>query len=222
MDDTLYPSSSGVMEQIRVQMIRYLCTRLHLGPEEANELRRAYFLTYGTTMRGLQVNHHIDPDEYLAFVHDIRLENHLQPNKELDAVLGGIRQQKVVFTNASREHAEAVLAALDIRSHFDRVVDIRDMGYESKPVASAYGRVCELLGLEPVECVLVEDNVRNLEPAKRAGMVTVLVDGTAGGQNPAPHIVDHVLSRVEEIGRLLEAIEAGSEERELRTDLTAG
>lgn len=222
LDDTLYPSNSGVMDQIRSQMMRYLCTRLHLTPEEADELRRDYFLTYGTTMRGLQINHHIDADEYLDFVHDIRLENHLRPNQELDAVLAGIRQQKVVFTNASREHAEAVLGVLGIRSHFDRVVDIRDMDYESKPVTTAYGRICELLELESAECILVEDNVRNLEPAKKAGMITVLVAGSGGGQNPAPGIVDHVLSRVEEIGRLLERIEAAGEQTAFHSDRAAG
>ncbi|HSJ54389.1 MAG TPA: pyrimidine 5'-nucleotidase [Anaerolineae bacterium] len=215
LDDTLYPSSSGVMDQIRALMMRYLCTRLALSPEDANVLRRNYFLTYGTTMRGLQVNHDIDPDEFLAFVHDIRLEDHLQPNEELGAVLAGIRQKKVVFTNASREHAEAVLAILGVRSHFDRVVDVRDMDYESKPLASAYGRICKLLALEPRECVLVEDNVRNLEPARKLGMVTVLIAPSAAvaeGQNPAPEIVDHVLSRVEEIGRLLERMEAAGEQ----------
>jgi len=211
LDETLYPSHSGVMDQIRELMLRYLCTHLALSPEEANALRRHYFLTYGTTMRGLQINHQIDPDEFLAFVHDIRLEDHLQANEELGAVLAGIHQQKVVFTNASREHAEAVLAILNVRSRFDRVVDVRDMNYESKPLASAYSRICELLELEPGECVLVEDNVRNLEPAKKLGMVTVLISETADGHNPAPETVDHVLARVEEIGRLLERIEADGE-----------
>ena len=206
LDDTLYPSNSGVMDKIRELMLLYLRTRLHLSPEDANELRRQYFQTYGTTMRGLQIHHQIDPDEYLALVHDIRLEDHLQPNEELGAVLAGIPQQKVIFTNASREHAEAVLAILGVRSYFDRVVDVRDMNYESKPVASAYGRICQLLGWEPGECILVEDNVRNLAPAKELGMATVLI---AAGQNPAPEIVDHVLPRVEDIGRLLARLEAG-------------
>lgn len=220
LDDTLYPSRSGVMDQIRALMMHYLCTRLNLTTEEANELRRHYFMTYGTTMRGLQVNHHIDADEFLAIVHDIRLEDHLQPNQELGAVLAGIHQQKVIFTNASREHAEAVLAILGVRSHFDRVVDIRDMDYESKPLASAYSRICDLLGLEPEECVLVEDNVRNLEPAKKVGMVTVLISDTAGndGANPAPGIVDHVLTRVEEIGRLLARIESAGERPAVQAD----
>jgi putative hydrolase of the HAD superfamily len=208
LDDTLYPSHSGVMDQIRELMLRYLRERLHLSPEEADALRRHYFLTYGTTMRGLQINHRIDPDEYLALVHDIQLENHLQPNEELGSVLAGIRQQKIVFTNASREHAEAVLTVLGVRSHFDRVVDVRDMNYESKPVASAYARICELLALEPRECILVEDNVRNLEPARAMGMTTVLVSDAEA--NPAPDIVDHVLPRVEEIGRLVESIDQGS------------
>jgi pyrimidine 5'-nucleotidase len=87
LDDTLYPRSAGVMDQIRQLILRYIRERLHLSPEEADELRRSYFMTYGTTMRGLQIERHIDADEFLHYVHDIPLEAYLQPNPKLDAVL---------------------------------------------------------------------------------------------------------------------------------------
>lgn len=204
LDDTLYPYGSGIMDRIRELILLYVCTYLSLPVDQADALRREYFQTYGTTMRGLQVCHQIDPDDYLAFVHNSPLDQYLVPNPALDAALAAIAQQKVVFTNASREHAEAVLAILGVRRHFDRVLDIRDLDYESKPHTSAYRRVCDMLGVAPQECVLVEDNVRNLEPAKALGMVTVLV--TADG-NPAPDVVDYAIGCPEEIGRVLSQIE---------------
>jgi putative hydrolase of the HAD superfamily len=200
LDDTLYPCHAGVMDQIRASMLHYLQTRFDLTPEQADLLRRQYFATYGTTMRGLQINHHIDPDEFLHYVHDIPLHQFLQPNPELDAVLAAIPQDKVVFTNASREHAGRVLRILGIRQHFSRIVDVRDMNYESKPQLSAYRRICELLGLQPEECMLVEDNVRNLQPAKALGMTTVLV---ADGQDAAVDEVDYVIARIEDIHQVL-------------------
>jgi putative hydrolase of the HAD superfamily len=148
----------------------------------------------------LQLNHHIDPDEFLDYVHDIPLHEYLQPNPALSAVLADLPQVKVVFTNASREHAERVLDVLGIREHFGQIVDVRDMGYESKPQLGAYRRICEILDVRPEECLLVEDNVRNLHPAKALGMTTVLVgDGSqiAGGS------VDHVIGCIEEIGTIL-------------------
>ena len=118
-------------------------------------------------------------------------------------MLDSIPQPKVVFTNASREHACRVLKILGIQDRFERIIDVRDVQYVSKPQPEAYRRICDLLEVRPVECVFVEDNVRNLRPAKELGMTTVLVsgDGTADG-------VDYVIARIEEIGDLLGGIDA--------------
>jgi putative hydrolase of the HAD superfamily len=202
LDDTLYPRQSGIMGQIGNRIQSFICTELGLPPDEAKALRQEYLRTYGTTMRGLQLNHQIDPDIYLDYVHDIPLHEAVQPDAELDAVLGTIAQQKVIFTNASREHAEAVLDALGIRRHFQRIIDVRDMMFESKPQLAAYVRICQLLDVRPEECMLVEDNVRNLRPAKELGMVTVLVDGD--GSDPS---VDHAISRIQDIGAVVRRLE---------------
>lgn len=200
LDDTLYPRQAGIMAQIRSQMLRYMESRFNLTPEEADALRGRYFQIYGTTMRGLQVNHHIDPDEFLHYVHDIPLHEHLQPNPELDGVLASIPQEKVIFTNASREHAERVLDLLGIRRHFVRIVDVRDMDYESKPQLSAYRRICDLLDVRPEECLLVDDNIRNLKPAKSLGMTTVLV---GDGSHTKEGGVDYVIACIEDIEQAL-------------------
>jgi putative hydrolase of the HAD superfamily len=199
LDETLYPRDAGIMDQIRILMLDYMRTRLHLSPEEADTLRRQYFTTYGTTMRGLQLHFHIDPDEYLQYVHNIPLERYIKPNQDLNTVLASLPQEKVVFTNASREHAEGILALLGIRNHIDRIVDVRDVNYESKPQPAAYRRICDLLNVRPEECLLVEDNIRNLCPAKALGMVTVLVDGSQ-----ADECVDFHIRRIEEIGQVVQ------------------
>jgi putative hydrolase of the HAD superfamily len=204
LDDTLYPRQAGIMEQIRELMLEYLQGRFGLSPEEADALRRRYFREYGTTMRGLQVNHAIDADEFLDFVHNIRLQDYIQPNPELDAVLASLSLLKVVFTNASREHAERVLGILGVRHHFDRIVDVRDVDFESKPQMTAYRRICELIQVSPEECLLVEDNVRNLQPAKALGMMTALVGENEEGIEVD---VDYVIDRVEEIGQVVRTIE---------------
>jgi putative hydrolase of the HAD superfamily len=200
LDDTLYPRQVGIMNQIRALILQYIETRFNLSPTEADDLRRHYFHTYGTTMRGLQVHHHINPDEYLRYVHNIPLNEYLEANPRLDGVLASLPQEKIIFTNASREHAEAVLAVLGIRRHFAQIVDVRDMDYESKPQPTAYLRICELLNVQPNECLLVEDNVRNLQPAKAVGMTTVLVGDTSQGLDPC---VDHAIPCIEDIDRVL-------------------
>lgn len=200
LDDTLYPRSAGVLGQVRELILRYIRTRLDLAPDEAEALRRHYLQAYGTTMRGLQIHHQIDADEFLDYVHDIPLDNYLQSNPALDRALASLPQRKVVFTNASREHAERVLDTLGVRHHFERIVDVRDLDFESKPQSTAYRRICQLLDLRPEECALVEDNVRNLRPAKELGMTTVLV-GEHGEADGA--VVDYAVARIEEIADVL-------------------
>jgi len=179
LDDTLYPASAGVMPEVGRLIMRYMVERVGISPDEAPRLRREYYLQYGTSMRGLIVNYGIDPDDYLAFVHDLQLERYIQPNPALDAMLSAVPLRKAVFTNASREHAERVLAILGVGHHFEWIIDVRDFGFHSKPHPNAYRRILEILDACPAECIVVEDAARNLAPAKALGMTAILVDGNA-------------------------------------------
>ena len=180
LDDTLYPRQAGIMGQIRDLILRYIQTRFNLSPEEADSLRRRYFQIYGTTMRGLQVNHHIDPDEYLHYVHDIPLDDYIGFDPALDAALGSLPQRKVVFTNATADHARAVLEVVGVARHFEAVFDVYFAGNQGKPALGAYQRMLDALGVPGQSCLMVEDSARNLRPAKSLGMVTVLVDPMPG------------------------------------------
>ena len=196
LDETLYPADAGVMDYIRERMQGYVRRKLSLSPADADALRRGYLRDYGTTLRGLQINHQVDAEEYLRYVHDIPLDRCLRANPELDTALGHIPLQKVVFTNSSREHAERVLGALGIRHHFARIVDVRDLQYESKPQLAAYQRICEMLDVRPQDCVIVEDSLRNLQPAKALGMATVLVGSREASAGDG---ADVAIQRIEEI-----------------------
>jgi putative hydrolase of the HAD superfamily len=81
------------------------------------------------------------------------------------------------------------------------------MDYESKPQPAAYRRICELLAIQPELCLLVEDNIHNLLPAKALGMVTVLVQA---GDNAPGDGVDYVISCVEEIAQVIEALQSAA------------
>lgn len=207
LDETLYPSRSGLMAGIGQLMSRFMEERLGMPPTEVPTLREHYYHTYGTTMRGLQLHHGIDPEDYLAYVHDIPLEDYIGPNDELDKVLTEIKTEKVVFTNASKEHACRVLAILGIERHFSRIIDVRATGYIGKPDPEAYRRALAISGAEGDECLIVDDNVRNLGPAKELGMITVLVSNekAAPRQNPSKD-VDFVIGEVAEIGEVAQTL----------------
>ncbi|MEA3459099.1 MAG: pyrimidine 5'-nucleotidase [Chloroflexota bacterium] len=202
LDETLYPKESGLMQEISQRISLYMEERLRLEPDSISRLRQEYYACYGTTMRGLLVHYAIDPEDYLSYVHDITLENYIAPNKELDAALGKIKLEKVVFTNASTEHASRVLSILGVERHFKHIIDIRALDYISKPAPQAYQLALEILDAKGEECLIVDDNARNLMPAKKLGMTTVLVDNNDGGNSD----VDFVIERVAEIDRVVEKL----------------
>jgi len=197
LDETIYPRQAGVMQAIGRRITLYLEQFLHLSTEEALALRQENVREHGTTLRGLQIHNGIDADQYMEFVHDVPIEELLAYDARLDQALESIEAQKVIFTNASWEHAERVLRARGIRRHFSRLIDVRDMDWVCKPDPSAYPRLLAMLGVPAERCMLVEDMVRNLRPAAQVGMTTVLVDADGAGD-----AVDFVIAEIWQIGQV--------------------
>jgi len=183
LDDTLYDKSNGLWEAIRVRMSDYLHERLGFPTESVPELRRSYFEKYGTTLRGLQIHHQVDPDDYLAYVHNLPLERYLQVDPSLQELIASIPQPKWIFTNADDQHAHRVLAYLGIEDCFQGIIDVRAMKFHCKPEVEAYEIAMKIAGeKEPGHCVYLDDSVRNLAPARELGFFTVLV----GSRDPHP------------------------------------
>jgi putative hydrolase of the HAD superfamily len=175
LDNTLYPPDAGVLNAVGRRIVRYIVDSLDVSPDEAEQLKAHYYRQYGTTMRGLILHHGIDPEDYLTFVHDVPLEEFIQPNPDLDSMLASIPLRKAVFTNADGEHARRVLDVLGVGRHFEWIVDVSDFGFNSKPHLSAYHRTLDILDTRADECIMADDSAENLAPAKSMGMLTVLV-----------------------------------------------
>jgi len=175
LDNTLYPPSAGIMELVGQRINEYMAQRLGMDEVTIKALRSRYWKQYGTTMRGLLLEHGISADDYLDYVHAFSAHEFLAPNAELDRVLAGLPWRKVIFTSSPREHARQVLAALSIAPHFERIFDIRDTGYICKPNPAAYHTVLQALGLSAAQCLLVDDSLPNLQTAASLGMLTAWV-----------------------------------------------
>ncbi len=195
LDNTLYPASSGIMQSIDRRIGEYVRQRLGLSEAEAAEIKRHYYTTYGTTLRGLQQHHGpVATDEYLQFVHDIAIERYLQFDAELDAALTRLRVPKVIFTNSPREHAERVLSAMGLTHHFERIFDLRYFNFAAKPDPECYQHVLAQLGVEGTEALLLEDTPHNLGPAKALGMTTMLICDATSTCAEADYLVEDIRS----------------------------
>ncbi|MCC6188569.1 MAG: pyrimidine 5'-nucleotidase [Anaerolineales bacterium] len=179
LDDTLYAAETGLWPAIGRRIELFMVERLGLAAESVPALRRRYYETFGTTLNGLRAEHQVDAHDFLAYVHDLPLDEFVRPNPALDQMLARLPLVKVVFTNADAAHARRVLGQLGIARHFDRIVDIHARDFASKPAPAAYEAALRLIGADPRACAYVEDLARNLAPAHALGMLTVLVSPQA-------------------------------------------
>jgi putative hydrolase of the HAD superfamily len=200
LDNTLYPHHLNLWQQVDERIRAYVASFLKLEREEAFRVQKDYYRRYGTTMRGLMTEHGLDPDDFLAFVHEID-HSPLTPNPALGAAIELLPGRKLVLTNGTRKHADAVMRRLAIDHHFEDVFDIVAAELEPKPSPPTYDRFLARHGVEPGKAAMFEDLARNLSIPHALGMTTVLVvpqgtrevfrqDWELEGRD-APH-VDHV------------------------------
>ncbi len=127
-----------------------------------------------------------------AFANEAEALGHRVPGADVLAILAGdVRDEMVELldelkaagyllacltnniggTHATTERADTISA---IMSRFDVVVESSKLGVR-KPEVQFYKTACDLLGVEPSECVFLDDLGINLKPALDMGMKTIKV-----------------------------------------------
>ena len=176
LDDTTYPTSVGVWPLITERVFQYMYAVVGIPKDEIPEKRDRLFLEHGTTMRGLNIEYGIDVQDYLQYVHEVDLSKVIQPDQQLRQALGSLPQDKWIFTNASRQHANNVLGLLGISDLFMGVIDVLDTEPWCKPHPEAFEIALKLAGgLQPTETLFVDDLEVNLDAARSLGLQTLRV-----------------------------------------------
>src|ERR1019366_4507518 len=121
----------------------------------------------------------LNPDDYLEYVHQID-HSPLEPNPALGAALKKLPGRKLILTNGTRKHADAVMKKLEVHEHFEDVFDIVAAELDPKPLPQIYQRFLARHDVDPAKAAMFEDLARNLEVPHALGMTTVLV--VPGGQ----------------------------------------
>jgi putative hydrolase of the HAD superfamily len=200
LDNTLYPHHLNLWQQVDERIRDYIAGFLKITHEEAFRVQKEYYKRYGTSMRGLMTEHGMKPDDFLDFVHQID-HSPLEPNPALGVAIEQLPGRKLILTNGTRRHADAVLARLGLDRHFQDVFDIIAADLEPKPSPATYDRFLKLHDVDAAKAAMFEDLARNLAVPHSLGMTTVLVvpehtrevfrEGWELEGRDAPH-VDHV------------------------------
>jgi putative hydrolase of the HAD superfamily len=92
--------------------------------------------------------------------------------RALDAVRAAGYRTACLTNNVAGEAPRADVA--DVLARFDAVFESSRLGVR-KPEPAFYALACEGLGVEPPECVFLDDLGINLKPARELGMTTIKV-----------------------------------------------
>lgn len=214
LDNTLYPSHTNLFAEVDQRIGDYVADILSLERDAAHALQKDYYRRYGTTLRGLMIEHGINPDGFLEFVHDID-HSKVVPDPRLSAAIEALPGRRFIMTNGTVAHARAVAERLGVHHHFEDIFDIVAADLVPKPDPASYTRFWERHGIDPTRSAMFEDLSRNLEVPAANGMRTVLVvpEGTREvfreaweleGQR-APH-VEYV---TDDLAGFLERLRAG-------------
>jgi putative hydrolase of the HAD superfamily len=174
LDNTLYPASCRLFDQIDRKMTGLVSEILSVPPVEAKVIQKGLFHKYGTTLRGLMVEHEVDPKYFLHHAHNIDYAP-VPEDLALDDALSALPGRKLIFTNGTVAHARSVLNRLGVTHHFKDIFDIVDSDYIPKPDRGPYEKFVKHTNIKPKTSAMCEDIARNLEAPHELGMTTVLI-----------------------------------------------
>ncbi len=188
LDHTLYPPSFPILRDVEVRIRDYMTDLTGLPSDEAWALQKRYLADYGGAVAGLVKHHDVDPHAFLAYVHDVPLDE-VHPDPALNAALARLTGRRLVFTNGSQAHAERVLKKLELDTLFDDVFHTEAAGLIMKPDPRAFDALIAAHAITPDTTAFFEDRADNLKPARALGMTTILVDhGLSDGASTEPFV----------------------------------
>lgn len=199
LDNTLYPRTCRLFDQIDILITDYVIRLTGLERSEARALQKQYVRTHGTTLNGLMAHHEVDPHDYLIKVHDIDYSPVI-PNPELVAKIDALRGDKYIYTNGSEDHAQSVLKRLGAQHSFKGVFAIADAAFVPKPALGGYTAFLDKFDIDPAQSAMFEDMHINLKTAHQLGIRTIHVvppqhfegDGLDGHELARADGADHI------------------------------
>ncbi len=203
LDNTLHNATPHIFPHINRSMRAYIERHLGVDAQQANRIRVDYWTRYGATLLGMMRHHGTDPRHFLHETHQFPdLQRMIVFEKPLLHALRRLPGRRIVFSNAPRHYAEAVLRLTGLERCFDALYAVENLDYRPKPMPAGFRALLRAERLDPRRCIMVEDSLSNLVTAKKLGMRTVLV---SAGSRRSPCVdvkIRSVLDLPKHCGRL--------------------
>ncbi len=203
LDNTLHNATPHIFPHINRSMRQYIEQHLNVDKQEASRIRQDYWMRYGATLLGLVRHHGTDPDHFLQATHQFPdLRRMVVFERPIIHALRRLPGRKIIFSNAPRHYAEAILDITGLGACFDAVYSVENLRYQPKPMLAGFRALLGAERLDPSRCIMVEDSLVNLVAAKKLGMKTVWVS-TSYRRSPSVDVKIRSVSELpERCGRL--------------------
>ena len=203
LDNTLHNATPHIFPHINRSMRDYIERNLGVDTHEATRIRQDYWVRYGATLLGLIRHHGTDPDHFLQETHQFpELKRMVVFERPVIHALRRLPGRKIIFSNAPRHYAEAILEITGLGACFDAVYSVENVRYQPKPMLAGFRTLLRAERLDPLRCIMVEDSLANLVAAKRLGMKTVWVSTSYRRSPSVDQKITSVLELPERCGRL--------------------
>lgn len=126
------------------------------------------------------------------------IRDHIMPNPGAIGLIGHLYEAgflQAIASSAPRQNIELVLSSLGIASFFMCIVSEEDVT-SGKPDPQIFLIAANRLGVEPANCVVIEDSIAGVQAANAAGMRCIALAST----NPP--------ERLSSANRIVESLEA--------------
>lgn len=136
-------------------------------------------------------------------VSEILAAKPLMPN--VKEVLAQLKQQGIKMAVASaspRNMLQGIVDSCGIAEYFDYLASAEELDY-NKPHPAVYLHAAQQLGVNPTECLAVEDSVLGMISGKAATMKTVVIPAQAEWDDPRWTLADFKLTNIAELPALL-------------------
>ena len=179
-DDCLYFDNWKTANKLTAKIEEWCVNKVGLPKGKAYEL----YKQHGTALRGLLAEGYIDNnpesiDAFLQEVHDIPIQELIQPDEKLRKILLRLDPSipKFIFTASVSDHAIRCLKALGIDDLFpNTVIDVKQCDLETKHSHHSFHAAMKIANVnDPESCVFLDDSVTNIRAARGIGWRSVLV-----------------------------------------------
>lgn len=179
LDDTLYNKTEEFADLLDTTMAISLIDDLGVKMDfaKAKELVTESFRIYRDGGEIFFREYGISPKDLFYAYHKRKPVEKIVPYENLIEKIKKVQADQYIFTASDRHASEKILKHLGLWEFFkDKFYSVEDFGvYKKNESADVYLRYCEKIGVDPKDCVFVDDSYSNLEFAKEAGMTTVRI-----------------------------------------------